>query len=83
MYSSNDAGLYVIKSIAHDIKELYEKAMTRKDFEEGCWSSYGNNPNNLNRKRPSRHGRRPLHEYGREPGYLGDTGLQKGERLQI
>jgi hypothetical protein len=49
MYSYNDAGLYVIKGIPHDIKELYEKAMTRRDFEGGLWvsDSYANTPNNL------------------------------------
>lgn len=48
-YSYNDAGIYVVNGIMHDVKELYEKAMTRKDSEGGLWfsTSYPITPNNL------------------------------------
>lgn len=36
-YSYNDAGIYVINGIMHNVKELYEKAATRKDSEGGLW----------------------------------------------
>jgi hypothetical protein len=38
-YSYNDTGIYVINGIMHNVKELYEKAMTRKDSEGGLWYS--------------------------------------------
>ena len=38
-YSYNDAGICVINGIMHNVKELYEKAVTRKDSEGGLWYS--------------------------------------------
>ena len=38
-YSDKNAGIYVINGIMHNVEELYEKAVTRKDSEGGLWYS--------------------------------------------
>ena len=37
MYNSDDASVYIIKGRPHNIKELFDKAMSRIDSEGGLW----------------------------------------------